>query len=69
LVNYVRKIRQVRKLGEEELAKQVGVTRACINMISNSRRLPSLPLALRISETLGVNVGDLWELEKSDRST
>lgn len=66
MVNYLRKIRELRKMSEGDLAIVIGVSRPCINMISNGHRLPSLPVALRIAEALGVDVGDIWEFKKSN---
>lgn len=42
------------KLTHEEVAKLIGITRQYYSMIENGTRTPSVPIAKRIGEILGV---------------
>ena len=64
------RVRQHRLLADgmtqQELADRVGVTRQTIVSIEKGRYSPSVGLALRLAETFGVAVEQLFELEKGE---
>jgi len=65
--NHVRRFRrQVHDMTQQELADRVGVTRQTILSIEGGRYNPSVALALRLAETFGVSVEDLFMLDKED---
>ncbi len=55
---------------QQELAERVGVTRQTILSIEKGKFKPSVELALRLAQVLGVSVEQLFELEggKGDRT-
>ena len=46
----IRNLREEKKLTQEELAEKLGISRQSIISVEKGKCLPSLPLALRISE-------------------
>ena len=62
--NHVRRHRrQLHDMTQQELADRVGVTRQTILSIERGRYNPSVGLALRLAETFGVPVEELFEIE------
>ena len=53
---------------QEELAKQIGVSRQTINSIENNRYVPSTVLALKLSNLFKKPVNDFFELEDDEKS-
>ncbi|MFV0591091.1 MAG: helix-turn-helix transcriptional regulator [Draconibacterium sp.] len=58
--------RAIKNLTQDDLAKQIGVSRQTINSIETSRYVPSTVLALKISEVFEKTVNEIFELEDSD---
>jgi len=58
--------RAIKNLTQDELAKQIGVSRQTINSIEKGRYVPSTVLALKISSVFGKPVNEIFELEDSD---
>jgi len=58
--------RAIKDITQDELAKQIGVSRQTINSIEKNRYTPSTILALKISKIFNKNVNDIFELENSD---
>ena len=55
-------------ISQEELAKQVGVTRQTIGMIEAGKFNPSLQLCIAICKTLGKTLNDLfWEENDNEK--
>jgi putative transcriptional regulator len=50
-------------LTQEQLSKRVGCSRQTINSIENSRFVPSVELALRISSVLEMSVEEIFMLK------
>ena len=50
IINHIKEDRTNRKITQEELAKVLGVSRQTIISIEKGHYIPSLPLALKISE-------------------
>lgn len=62
LKNSVRRLRRLADLTQQELADQVGVTRQTILSIEKGNYTPSVALALKLADALGVRVEDLFQL-------
>ncbi|MHC1732238.1 MAG: helix-turn-helix transcriptional regulator [Bacteroidales bacterium] len=58
--------RAIRNITQEELAREIGVTRQAINSIELGKFVPSTVLALRLSKYFGKPVNDLFSLEEGD---
>jgi putative transcriptional regulator len=63
LRNWVRMHRARLDLTQEQLATALGVSRQTVHAIERGKAEPSIALALRIAELLGVSVGELFWLE------
>ena len=58
--NRIREKRKELGLLQEELAKQCGVSRQTINAIENNKYDPTLSLAFRLADELGLTVDELF---------
>ena len=58
--------RAIRNITQEELAREIGVSRQAINSIELGKFVPSTVLALRLSKYFGKTVNDLFSLEEGD---
>lgn len=58
--------RAIRNITQEELAKQIEVTRQAINSIELNKYVPSTILALKLSQYFNKTVNELFSLEESD---
>ncbi|HEY4784435.1 MAG TPA: helix-turn-helix transcriptional regulator [Bacteroidales bacterium] len=58
--------RAIKNITQEELAKQIGVTRQAINSIELNKYVPSTILALKLSQYFNKTVNELFFLEESD---
>lgn len=67
MVNYVHKLRKLKKMTQEELASVVGVTRQTIISIEQGKYIASLPLALKMAEIFGVSVEEIFKLEEREK--
>lgn len=65
LLNNLKKVRQERKISQEELAKLSGITRQTIIAIEKGQFNPSTKLALILSTLLEVKVENLFYIEKN----
>lgn len=60
------KIKELRKqigLRQEDLAKELGVTRQTINAIENNKYNPTLELAMKLAKLLKTPVEEIFELD------
>ena len=55
----------IRSTTHKELAKEIGVSRSLITMITHNFRTPSLGVALRIAKRFNKNVEELFTLEQT----
>jgi len=53
-------------LTQEQLSKQIGVSRQTINSIEKNRYVPSTILALKLSELFGKSVNEIFFLDETD---
>ena len=58
--NIIKKLRKERGLRQEDLAKELGVSRQTIIAIENNKYDPSLELAIKISIFFGKTVNDIF---------
>ena len=58
--NRVRRLRKVRGLTQQDLARLVGVSRQTINAIENGRYEPSLPLAFDVARVFSTRIEDVF---------
>lgn len=61
--NRVKEFRKQRKLTQDELAQEMGVTRQTINAIENNKYNPTLELAMKTARYLSVPVEELFLLD------
>ena len=64
--NNLRVERAIVNITQEELAKQIGVTRQAINSIELNKYVPSTILALKLSQYFNKTVNDIFTLEETD---
>ena len=64
--NLVKELRGEAGLRQEDLARQVGVSRQTIISIENGRYNPSLELAWKLSRTLGTTIEELFRFQEAD---
>jgi putative transcriptional regulator len=55
--------RAILDLTQDDLAKQIGVSRQTINSIEKNRYVPSTVLALKLSAVFKISVNDFFTLE------
>ena len=65
LLNTLEELRKNAGLTQQELSESAEVSRKSINTIENGIYVPSTVLALKIAETLGCKVEDLFKLPKN----
>jgi transcriptional regulator with XRE-family HTH domain len=59
LGRYIRKIRKVKGLTQEQLAEKIGTSTPWIGHIETGREVPSLQMLQKIAHALGVKVKEL----------
>ncbi|MFN8208015.1 MAG: helix-turn-helix transcriptional regulator [Bacteroidales bacterium] len=64
--NNLRVERAIRNITQEDLAKEIGVTRQAINSIELSKYVPSTILALKLSRFFNKPVNEIFSLEDTD---
>ena len=64
LLNNLQELRKSADLTQQDLSESAEVSRKSINAIENGIYVPSTVLALKIAETLGCKVEDLFKLPK-----
>ncbi len=71
ITNRLRELRAKYRMSQEELARQVGVTRQTIIAIENGKYLPSLKLAFKIAKVFGMKIEDIfiYNEEEEDSSS
>ena len=58
--NQIRALRKERGISQEDLARRCGVSRQTINAIENNKYDPTLSLAFRLAQVLGLTVDALF---------
>lgn len=67
MVNIVKMCREEKKMTQEALAKSVGITRRTIISIENGKSIPSVDVAVKISESLNIPVEQLFFTEPNEK--
>ncbi|MBR3293017.1 MAG: helix-turn-helix transcriptional regulator [Oscillospiraceae bacterium] len=60
--NIIKELRKARNLTQDDLAKELNVSRQTINAIENEKYNPTLELALRLARFLEIAVEELFIL-------
>ncbi|NBW30658.1 MAG: transcriptional regulator [Flavobacteriales bacterium] len=58
--------RAIKNITQEELSKQIGVTRQAINAVELNKYVPSTVLSLKLSNFFGKTVNEIFSLEDTD---
>lgn len=58
--------RAIKNITQEELSKEIGVSRQAINSIELGKYVPSTVLALKLSRYFGKSVNEIFKLEDTD---
>lgn len=61
--NRVKQLRKAAGLRQEDMAKELGVSRQTIIAIENDKYDPSLELAMKIARLLGLHMEDIFTLD------
>jgi putative transcriptional regulator len=64
--NNIRVERAIKKISQEELAKQIGVSRQTINTMELNKYVPSTVLALKIARYFAKSVEEIFQLDDED---
>lgn len=59
--NRIKEKRKAKKISQETLATQCGVSRQTVNAIENNKYDPTLALAFRLAKVLDTTVDELFE--------
>lgn len=59
----VRDLRRARGISQEQLGRELGVSRQTINAIEQDRYTPSLPLAIRLAQFFGRTVEEIFHVD------
>ena len=51
---------------QEDLAREIGISRQSINSIETGKFIPSTVLALKMAKVFGANVESIFQLEEKD---
>ncbi|AOV94721.1 hypothetical protein AQV86_02235 [Nanohaloarchaea archaeon SG9] len=62
--NQVREHREKKEITQEQLSRELDVSRQTVNSIENGKYNPSLELALKIAEAFNTEVEKIFQLEK-----
>jgi putative transcriptional regulator len=66
MTNQIKVQRAIHNLTQDDLAKEIGVSRQTINSIEKNRYVPSTILALKLSLKFNITVNEIFTLEGSD---
>lgn len=64
--NIIPKLRKEKKMTQEELANEVGVTRQTILSVETGKYIASLPLAFKIAKYFNLRIEDIFYMEEDD---
>ena len=66
MTNNLKVQRAIKDISQEELARQIGVSRQTINAMEKAKYVPSTVLALKIARFFGIRVEEIFTLEETD---
>lgn len=64
--NTIKIERAIKNVTQEDLAKEIGVSRQTINAMEKGKYVPSTVLALKIAKYFNKSVENIFELEEND---
>ncbi|WP_333809178.1 helix-turn-helix transcriptional regulator [Flavobacterium sp.] len=64
--NNLKVLRAIKNISQEELAKQISVSRQTINAMEKGKYVPSTVLALKLAQYFRKTVEEIFELETED---
>lgn len=66
MTNRIKVLRAMHNITQEDLAKQINVSRQTINSIEKGRYVPSTALSLKLSKLFNATVNEIFELEPDE---
>jgi putative transcriptional regulator len=66
MTNNLKVLRAIKNISQEELAKQIQVSRQTINAMEKGKYVPSTLLALKLARFFNTHVEEIFELESND---
>ena len=66
MTNNLKVLRAIKNISQEELAKQIEVSRQTINAMEKGKYVPSTLLALKLSRYFEKPVEEIFSLEETD---
>jgi len=66
MTNNLKVLRAIKNISQEELAKQIQVSRQTINAMEKGKYIPSTVLALKLARFFNKLVEEIFELETTD---
>ena len=66
MTNNLKVLRAIKNISQEELAKQISVSRQTINAMEKGKYVPSTVLALKLARFFEKAVEDIFTLENED---
>ena len=66
MTNNLKVLRAIKNISQEELAKQISVSRQTINAMEKGKYVPSTVLALKLANYFNKPVEEIFELELED---
>jgi putative transcriptional regulator len=66
MINHIKVLRAMQDITQDDLAKEINVSRQTINSIEKNRYVPSTTLSLKLSKVFNKTVNEIFELENED---
>lgn len=66
MTNNLKVLRAIKNISQEELAKQIQVSRQTINAMEKGKYVPSTVLTLKLARFFNIPVEEIFELEATD---
>jgi putative transcriptional regulator len=66
MTNNLKVLRAIKNISQEELAKQIQVSRQTINAMEKGKYVPSTVLSLKLARFFNKPVEEIFELETTD---
>lgn len=66
MTNNLKVLRAIKNISQEELSKQISVSRQTINAMEKGKYVPSTVLALKLARFFEKRVEEIFNLEESD---
>ena len=66
MTNNLKVLRAIKNISQEDLAKQIEVSRQTINAMEKGKYVPSTVLALKLAQFFEISVEKVFSLEEND---